>query len=309
MGFQDRDYYRESPGMRLRSAVAILLLANGAVWLFQVFFIRWLDLREYLGCNPDAVFRRGWIWQIFTANFVHDTYRIGHILGNMLFLFFFGRELETIYGRRNFLIFYLAAGCTAIFAEAAITHFVHDRPALIFGASGAVMGTVVLYTLLFPKKEIYLGFLIPVQVWLLCIIYVLLDLSGALLPERIPGKSSVAHWAHLFGAAVGLAYRYVPFGWGNLAGPIRRLRWRLGLSRGPRLVREPRRGREAEADRELGRDLTVSPPPPPPLPQRDPISERIDGLLEKIHRSGQTSLTPEELDFLKKNSGKYKSDR
>jgi membrane associated rhomboid family serine protease len=297
MGFRDREYYREPPrGFAPGSVVTILIALNLAIWLAQVVTIRSGILVDLFACHPDEVFRQGHVWQILTANFLHDPRSIGHILGNMLFLFFFGREVEGIYGRRDFLIFYLAAGCVAIFAEAAIAFF-GDRSAQILGASGAVMGTVVVFTLFYPRRQLYLGFLIPVEAWLLCIFYLLLDLSGAL-----GGSRGVANWAHLAGATVGLAYWGLDLRTSKLEGRWSRLvrSIRSGLRRrpGPRLVR---------FDRPDPEDRPPS-APQPRAPARDQVvSERIDELLDKISRNGRASLTPEELEYLQKNSSRYRS--
>jgi membrane associated rhomboid family serine protease len=296
MGFSDRDYYGERPrGIGIRTAVSILIAVNLAIWLIQVITIRSPFLEKLFACNPDDVFGKGYVWQIFTANFLHDPRNIWHILGNMLFLFIFGRELEATYGRRDFLIFYSLAGSLAILAEAAVAYSL-GQPAMILGASGAVMGVVVLFTLIYPRREILFWAMFPVQVWILCIIYVLLDLSGA-----IGGDRGVAHWAHLAGGAVGLLYRYVDLRWDSVRGRASRLLgsigWKLRIRRGPRLVgatkvRMPRVRRTEVDEAPAG---------------RDEISERIDGLLDKISRSGRESLTPEEMEYLQVNSKRYKS--
>ncbi len=308
MGLADRDYSRGGTrglGLRAGSVVTILIAADVAIWLVEVLFVHSLtaDIIHYLAANPADIFERHWLWQVLTANFLHDPRNFGHILGNMLFLYFFGRELEEMYGRRDFLIFYLSAGSLAILAEAAINHFSRE-PAMemlgvlprveIFGASGAVMGVVVLFTLFFPNRQIYLGFLIPIQAWLLCLLYVFFDLSGAL-----GGGTGVAHWAHLTGAAYGFLYRSLDLRWERVLSRTKGLFRSLGLPGGrrprPRLLRE----REPADRREpLRRDLST----------RDPVSARIDEILEKISRSGRESLTGEEIDYLQKNYGRYRSE-
>jgi membrane associated rhomboid family serine protease len=292
MGLHDRDYYQEQPrqGFQASSVVVILVLVNVAVWLVQVALVHRVGLEQHWGARPADIFQRGYLWQLVTANFLHAPDRIVHILGNMIFLYFFGREVEGIYGRRDFLVFYLAAGTLSIFAEALYHYFFGNPNTVIFGASGAVMATVVLFSLFFPQREIYLAFFIPIQAWLLCVIFVLLDLFGALGG----GESGIAFFAHLTGAAFGLVYRFADLRLGSLSSRFRSLGRFRRRGKGPRLHRpQPVR----PADR----------PPPRASEERDPVSVRIDQILEKISRSGRGSLTPEELEYLQENSKRYRS--
>jgi len=297
MGFEDRDYYREAPrGLALKptSAVSILIIANVVIWLAQVAFISQGFIEKHFACHPMDVFEHHEWWQILTANFLHAPDKFGHILFNMLCLFIFGRELESTIGRRDFLVFYICAGTAAILAEALIDYSTGTRGAVILGASGAVMGTVVLFTLFSPQRPLYpLGLPIPIQAWLLCTIFVLLDLSGAL-----GGAQGIAHWAHLGGAAFAVVYKLLDLRWDTLRsrwnGLSRSLRWRTPRKRIPRL-REPE-------------PSLVQSPPRPRRQAHDSVSARIDEILEKISRSGRESLSEEELEFLLRNSGRYRSE-
>jgi len=297
MGLYDREYYRDKPGGfrgLMSSMVMILITINILIWIIQVVLYRSsFHPADSLGCTPSDVFGKMYIWQIVTANFLHAPERIWHILGNMIFLFFFGRELEAIYGKRDFLIFYLFAGSVAILSEAAISYYLLERDPTIIGASGAVMGTVVLFTLFYPTRKIYLGLMIPIDAWLLCIIFVLLDISGAL-----GGSTGVAHWAHISGGICGLLYRFLDLRWETMQSRFRGL---LGSSRSrrrrPRLYTPPPEP-----------DPPVVSESPPERKERDPISERIDEILDKISKRGKESLTEEELDFLKRNSSRYSSE-
>jgi len=299
MGIHDRDYYHDRPSgqFSVRSALAVLIGLNLAVWLIQVLTIHSpVHLEEYLAANPVAIFERFFFWQPLTANFLHDPRQIGHILFNMLFLFWFGREMEVLYGRIRFVTFYLAAGFVAILLQAAYNYYSHKNAETpILGASGAVMATVVLFTTHFPRQEFSLMFLVPIPAWMLCSVYLVLDLLGA-FGGASPGGTQVAFLAHLGGAAFGLLWRLRELRWG----PGRALQALRSLRPRPRRV-SPRR-----------------PVPAQPLPRsspeasgeiRDPVSQRIDQLLEKISRSGRGSLTAEELEYLQRNSGRYRSER
>jgi membrane associated rhomboid family serine protease len=299
MGIHDRDYYHDRPpgSFHVKSVLAALIAINVAVWFFQVITIRSrFQLTDYLAAHPTQIVERFYLyfWQPLTANFLHAPKQIFHILFNMLFLFIFGREMEVIYGKVRFLSFFLTAGFVAILLEAVFSYFSgKDGEVVIYGASGAVMATVVLFTTHFPRQEFYL-LLVPVPAWFLCLLFVAHDLLG--LGGVSAGETQTAFLAHLGGAAFGLLWRLDLMHWGfqRLFQSFRSVRRR------PRRLK-PRR----------------SSPPPQPLPRsaadlsgesRDPVSLRIDELLEKIHRSGRASLTAEELEYLQRNSGRYRSE-
>lgn len=309
MGLYDRDYYRDiessgSLGLRSRSVVTALIAMNAAVWVVEVILKDYPGyFKNLLACSPAGVFEHGQVWQLLTANFVHDEMSIFHILNNMLFLYLFGRDLEAIYGKRDFLIFYLLAGMFAMFAQAGIGYLRREN-SLVFGASGSVSGVVVLFTFFFPQREIFIFGLFAVPAWLLCLLFLLINLSGAVGMNSAP----IAYWAHLGGAAMGALYRFVDLRWNTVAsrylrGASRYLEGLFQRNRRSRISRPPGGRRPGkiipfpEAQRRSGREA----------PERDAISERIDQLLEKISREGKESLTPEELEFLKANSQFYRS--
>ena len=100
MGLYDREYYREErPGMSLlgdRSMVTNLIIVNVGVYLLDLL----LDgqIRQNCALQPD-LFHHPWnAWQLLTAGFIHDR-GVMHIFVNMLVLYFFGRDVEGIYGR------------------------------------------------------------------------------------------------------------------------------------------------------------------------------------------------------------------
>jgi membrane associated rhomboid family serine protease len=313
MGIYDRDYYRESSygrfGIRMRSVVFALIGANVALWLLQVILygLENKSVIRWLACHPEDVYGRGWVWQLLTANFLHAETAPFHILGNMLLLFICGRELETVYGPWRFLAFYLTSGTLAIAAEAGWTLALprnEPEPAfVILGASGAVMGVVVLFTLLYPRRVVLLFGIVPTPIWLLCLIYVLSDVSGMLNPS-----SNVAHFAHLVGGGAGVLFRFVDLRWSAISRRFGRWRRRRPPSTlqavGARGAAED--GRAKVLAFPLGGEAASS--PQRPSKSRDPVSARIDELLDKIHRHGKASLSEEELDYLKENSQHYKSE-
>ncbi len=295
MGIQDRDYYRKSPTAArqlltwTQSAVGLLIAMNVVVFVVQL--IGQDSVTHALSAQADLVFK-GHVWKLLTANFAHSTTNPWHLVGNMMFLWVLGREVEQIYGRRDFLILYLSAGVLAILAECLWNYFSGGWGGAIsiLGASGAVMAVVALCALFYPRKMMSLMFLPPAPLWLLCILYVGMDLFGV-LHGGAPGRTRVANIAHLAGFLVGFLYWFLDLRLGQL-----RRKW--GLPR-RRTAREPAAkiiqmpGVRAQAG------STRSP---------DPVFERVDKLLAKIHASGMDSLTGEELDFLKTNAGRFRRD-
>ena len=166
-------------------------------------------------------------YQVFTHMFTHAG--IGHIFFNMFGLWMFGRVLESVWGSKRFLLFYLVCGIGAAVAHMTVAYFeyqpiletleiakatgqsdvvemIESLPIYAVGASGAVMGVLVAFAFLFPNTELMLLFPpIPIKAKWLILIMVAFDLFGGL------GKTSdgVAHWAHLGGAAVGFLLVYI----------------------------------------------------------------------------------------------------
>ena len=117
---------------------------------------------------------------LFTSMFLHGGW--AHILGNMLFLWVFGDNLEHHFGRVGFLVFYLATGVLA-----SVTHilFNWDSGVPAIGASGAIAGILGAYLLLFPRRRIrtlfMAGFITVMEIpaiWLLVMWMVIQLFSG-----------------------------------------------------------------------------------------------------------------------------------
>jgi membrane associated rhomboid family serine protease len=289
MGIQDRDYYRRHPRASEQllawkdTAVGVLIALNAVLFIVQLMSPD--AATDFLAARPADVFS-GHVWKLLTANFAHSTANAWHIIGNMFFLYFLGREVERIYGRRDFFILYLSAGVLAILAEVTLLHFRGHDGTQVLGASGAVMAVVVLCALFYPNKVIYFAFFLPAPLWLLCSMYILFDILG-----MVSQGNGVANFAHLTGAAVGVAYRFLDLRTTRLTGSLhlpRRARKAAGVAK---VLDFPRPDRTGGAPREA-----------------DPIYRRVDQLLQKISSSGMDSLTGEELDFLKANSGRFRRD-
>ncbi|HET6882335.1 MAG TPA: rhomboid family intramembrane serine protease [Pirellulales bacterium] len=278
MGLYDRDYIRDDQehGSFLggqHSMVTTLIFINVGVFIVDVLMEG--KLSEHLALQPD-LFRKPWnAWQLLTAGFLHDHQSISHIGWNMFELWLFGRDVEGIYGRKEFLRLYLSlivlSSLVWVIAATAVHHL---EPT--FGASGAIVGVMILYVLHFPTRTFMLFFVLPVPAWLLgsiCIVQNVLGLSS--------GREYVAHEVPLAGAA--FAYLYYTTGW-HLGRWLPR-RFSLGA-----LKPRPK--------------LRVHEPQP-----EESLSDQVDRILEKISREGESSLTAQERRTLEDASRRYQQRR
>ncbi|MBM4033163.1 MAG: rhomboid family intramembrane serine protease [Planctomycetes bacterium] len=190
---------------RFSSAVKWLIVTNVAVFIAQLYFkqAHGVDLAEYLGVVPRQVVERLHVWQVFTYMFLHSTLadHILHIIINMLFLYWFGTELEWMLGRWRFLALYLGGG-TAGGVAFAVTQYLARAQSPAIGASAAVMAVLVVYAIHFPNRTIYLFYFIPMAVKWFALGAIALDLLYSVTAYA----DGVAHTAHLGGALYGFLH-------------------------------------------------------------------------------------------------------
>jgi membrane associated rhomboid family serine protease len=287
VGIYDRDYYREErPGIRLsapRTVVGLLVLVNVAFWLVDFLTPetagggRWLS--DHMAVHVDTLTQPWLWWQYLTAGFAHSPNGFQHILFNMLALYVLGRDVEEVYGSKEFLRVYLAM---VVFASVVwnVVSRLTGTPGYLgaYGASGAIAGVVVLYAFSFPRRMLLLFFFIPIPAWAFGVLVVAMDMFGA---SGQGGPSNVAYSMHLAGAFFALLYHQFGWNFGRLLEG--RFRWPT-FRRAPRLrVHEPESEEPAHPD----------------------LSEEVDRLLEKIYRQGEASLTPKERKILETASREY----
>ena len=156
---------------------------------------------DLLILDPQQVMH-GQVWRLLTYAFLHDPSTWTHIVFNMLFLWWFGQEIEQIYGTQEFTLFYLLS---ALLGGVFYTGWslLDKNPNPCLGASGAVTAVMVLYACHYPTRIIYLLFILPVPIWLFVVVMVAMD-SFVLINPAV--KSQVAVVVHLTGAAFGFVY-------------------------------------------------------------------------------------------------------
>jgi membrane associated rhomboid family serine protease len=295
MGLYDRDYYREERqgiGLALSSwsAVGTLIAINVGVFILDAFSNdHWLVV-NMAAPVPQLVHEPWTWWRLVTYGFAHDPSDIWHLAFNMLGLWVFGRDVEAVYGRREFFKLYISLIILAGLVNVLIDLAAHNQT-LLLGASGGVMGVAVIFACHFPRRMLLvIPIPIPIPAYLLVGFYVIGDFVASQLKT-----DHVAHWAHLGGAAFG--FLYYKTGW-NL----------FRLWPGSFKLRMPGRGPKFRIHRESDEEDADQPPPDDYL-TTGRIQERVDQLLAKISREGESSLTDEERQFLQDASRRYQQQR
>jgi hypothetical protein len=208
----------------------------------------------------------------------------------MLFLWWFGNDLEQIYGPREFLAFYLVSallGGVAFLGQNLI--FGQDFKCL--GASGAVTAVLVLCAFHFPKRIILLFLILPVPIWFFAIFNVAHD-AWQWLTDPNPKTAVIVHLA---GAAFATLYYQRSWRILNLWAELRA--WKKRRSRPQlRIYRE-----EVEE--------VKSKPMSPELDLDEHFEAKVDAVLEKVSRFGQGSLTETERQILLRASEVYRRRR
>ena len=248
--------------------------------------IRWGEAQRNSGWVETDAVRRNLLglasfWRYITSGFCHDRGKMWHIVFNMYFLWMFGRLVEPIYGSREFLAFYLTAIVVSGFCFLGVRGASQIDVEMI-GASGAVMAVVFLAAMHYPREKVYVMFVIPLEFRWLAVLYALGDIFGFVRAE-----GNIAHVAHLGGAAFGVAYKY--YGW-RMYGIWNRLRGGIRL---PRL-------------RSRSKVRLYKPSVNSPKTSRRDLDSRVDRILDKISKQGESSLTKDERELLKEASKKYK---
>lgn len=210
-------------------------------------------------------------WTLLTYMFLHAGF--GHLLFNMLGLYFFGPRVESRLGGRRFLGLYLTSGLVGALLSLATPY------ARIVGASGAVFGVMLGFARYWPREPIYLWGVFPVEARVLVVVTTVLALWGAF--SRATG--GIAHFAHLGGYVGG----YVYLRWVEARSPAARFRAQLA----------PKPKRHSDADIERWRRIDAG--------ALHPVNrEELERVLAKVNAEGIPGLTPGEREFLERFSAR-----
>lgn len=200
------------PSRRFPVVNIILICVNAGIFLYELslgrhlqsFFLSHSVIPARLVTAPLSFEN---IKTLFTAQFLHAGWM--HLIGNMLFLYIFGDNVEDWFGHVRYLFFYLFCGVVSFLAQVMVTPYAHI-PTL--GASGAVAGVLGAYFLLYPQAKvltmvplfIFIEFVeIPALIFL-GLWFLFQFFSGSLALGQTAG-GGVAFWAHIGGFVAGMA--------------------------------------------------------------------------------------------------------
>jgi membrane associated rhomboid family serine protease len=235
--------------------VKFLLIANVVIYFFQMTSPAFTQNFAFM---PAFFLRQP--WTIVTYMFLHGG--LGHLFFNMIGLYFFGSRVEDRLGSNRFITLYFVSGISG-----ALFGFIFPAYAVI-GASGAIFGVMLAYAWFWPRDQIMIYGIIPIQARVLVIIYTIMSLVG------LGGGSNTAHFAHL----------------GGLAGAFVYLKW-ISTHQGAKKFR-------AKVAPKVPDQAFVN------LKRVDPASvhevnrDELNRVLDKVSKSGLASLTVDERRFL-----------
>lgn len=237
-----------------------LLIANVVVFFLQQ-TVQGLEVQ--LAFIPALILARP--WTIVTYMFVHAG--LTHILFNMIALYFFGPRVEQRIGSERFFSLYMISGITG-----GLLSFIFAPAAPIVGASGAIFGVMLAYARFWPRDRIYIWGVLPIEARWLVIGYTVLSLWWGFGG----GATGTAHFAHLGGFVGGfLCLLY------------------MQKHQGAKRFRKQATSAPPARDALIGDWRKVDPARVHAINR-----EEVDRILDKISKSGLTSLTPQERLFL-----------
>ncbi|MDX6455513.1 MAG: hypothetical protein QOD48_1620 [Gaiellaceae bacterium] len=206
-----------SDGLRARNFPIVnvsLIVANFAVWIFyelphlnsSIFHASFYPCTVNNSCHGPESWGVSWI----TAMFLHGSW--DHILGNMLFLAIFGKNVEDAFGPIRYLVFYFAGGFVAMLTQTAMTLlFGTGGEARVpnLGASGAIAAVLGAYFLLYPSSRVltlvfFFPVRIPAYIFLgLWFVYQLVEANFGIFAAKANGGGT-AFFAHVGGFIFGV---------------------------------------------------------------------------------------------------------
>ena len=213
-----------SDGLRPRRFPIVnvsLIVANFAVWIF--YELPHLNSAVYHSsfypCAVDNACHAPLPWGVswFTSLFMHGSW--DHILGNMLFLAIFGKNVEDAFGHARYLAFYIAGGFVATMTQTAVTLLAGTAASARepnLGASGAIAAVLGAFIVLYPNariRSLLIVFIVQIPAWVYLggwFLYQLVEGNAGLTSSASNG-GGVAFFAHVggfaFGALVTIALR------------------------------------------------------------------------------------------------------
>ena len=288
-----------STGNRIRQMSGVTLM----VAINVLIFIGW---QFSSGAFMNAQFTVSWggvssgkIWTLLTATFSHVDF--WHFLINMLVFISFAPVLESRWGKRRFLYFYIGSLIFSSMCMISLSPVFGLRDVRCLGASGGVLAVSTAFAIYYPKSIVLIWGILPAPAWLIAAVLTFFDLKGLL--DQFNGiRTGVGHGAHLGGILFAILVLWVLPRFFDLS----------RLDGGRRSRSAPSRSapsRSASSEPVSSSSGQRSPadyyPQKPTQESRDLAEEnRLDQLLTKVSREGIESLSDDERDDLQRISQK-----
>lgn len=281
------------------NAITRIILFNIAVFVVMVLVLVFAggfrdpdtqySIVKYFSIHSDWYFTLTHPWVILTNMFFHISF--GHILWNMLLLYWFGRIVGDLIGNHRILPLYILGGLFGAFVYFAFANFM-GSPGYAYGASAAVMAVILAAGVIAPDYSVNLILIGEVKLKYIVAVLLLLDLIG------VGGMVNTGgHVAHLGGALFGYLFATQLRNGSDWSVPINSFIDKLmalfsninsSKKRGPRVAYK-----NPKADK-----IKKSAKPHAKSDTNPSHQEHLDTILDKIKKTGYDSLTEEEKEFL-----------
>jgi membrane associated rhomboid family serine protease len=237
-------------------------------WIHQL-----LDLNSYIPAFIRAP------WGLITSIFTHEQF--GHLLFNMLFLYFSGRFFEQYFSRKKLWLTYLFGGIAGGILELLANNLfpaLQGTNVVILGASGSIMAIFTALAFYQPNLQVSLFGVFPIRIYFLALFFLFKDLIN------IGTDDQIAHFAHLGGAIFGLLSIQNLHSAKNILTRLEGFFSRIFAFFKPKKKVKPTKTR-FKTDEEFNHEKHLK-------------QVKMDQILDKISKSGYDSLTKAEKEFL-----------
>ena len=250
-------------------AIKILIIINVGLFLLRFVAKSQIDLAGIFGLSPNTVWPM--IWQPITYMFIHGD--LFHVLINMFVLWMFGSEMESIWGRAQFLRYYFLTGVGSGLVW--LLFNTGQSYSVLIGASGAIYGILIAYGMMFPNRTVYLYFMIPIKVkWFVVFLGAVAFLS------LFNNNTNISHLTHLSGMVIGFVYLRYYWHWKDFRFSVQKQ------------IEEFSSSISSKKDK-----------------KKIEMQNEVDQLLDKINETGYDNLTEEEKDLLYRASKDFSRGR
>lgn len=306
MAYHEQQYKRRLSLAQANNALILLIAINMIIFVIlaflkAVFYLRFESGAEALHFYNDNILSLFALpadvskigshpWTILTHMFTHDS--VWHLLGNMLWLWVFGYIFLDLTGNRKIIPVYLYGAFVGALAFVLAYNFLPGLRSSLpvvkaLGASAGVMAIAAAVTTISPAYRIFPMLFGGIPVWVLMVIYLIIDLAS--IPLSNPG----GHIAHLAGAFTGFLFIYFfrkGYDWSEWMNNF--FDWVTNLFN----PEKPKKGKN------IKQELFYKSDKQPYRKTPNITEQRVNDILDKISQKGYSSLSEEEKDILKRAS-------